>query len=331
MRRLLVATSVLAMLALSACSSAESSSGASGGSSSGASAKGSRVGYVAGVEGDAFFATAVCGAQDAAKQESINLDVQTPSQFSPQAEVPLIEALIAKKVKALIVFPDDPVGVTATLKVAQQDGIVVHTMSADTTDKSARSFNLHQDLSLGGEVAAQELAKAIGGKGAVWVINRSPSPGPTFKREAGFKKAIAAFPGVKYLGQGFGNNDLTQSAQQVSAELQAHPEIKGIYAVNQNSGMGAVAAIKQLGLTGKVFLVLHDTAPTEVEALRSGVVYGLIGTNAYQYGYQAVEAMKTAIEGQTPSVIVPPEIFVSRANVDDPSVQKQYIYKKACG
>ena len=75
-----------------------------------------------------------------------DINVQIPAEFSAQAEQPILSAVIANKPKGIIVFPDDPVGITAKLKEAKDAGILVHTLSADIEDKTARSFNLHQDL-----------------------------------------------------------------------------------------------------------------------------------------------------------------------------------------
>ena len=319
------------LLVVAACSSNNSNSAPTqSGSASSASASGANVAYIPGVQGDAFFATSVCGAQAAAKAENIKLNVQVPANFSAQSEQPILTAVLASKPKAMIVFPDDPVGITAMLKQAQSQGIIVHTLSADITDTTARSFNLHQDLGVGGKLAGQELAKALNNTGSVFVINVKPGISTTDAREAGFKSAIATVPGMTYVGQQFGDNDPTESAKRVTAELQSHPEIKGIYATNIFAGLGAITALKQLNLVGKVLLILHDTGPQEVEALQNGSAYGLIGTNAYQYGYQAVEAMKQAIEGGTPTVTLPPEKFVTKANLSNPEIQQQYIYKNSC-
>lgn len=309
-----------------------STSGSSSSSSEAATenAKPVRIAYIPGVQGDAFFATSICGAQDAAAENNVELDVQVPAEFSPQSMVPIIGAVSASNPDGMIVFPVDPVGVTAALQQAQADGIVVHTLSADVTDQSARSFNLKQDLGIGGTLAGEEMAKLLGNSGTTFVINVKPGIGTTDAREAGFKAAIEAVPGMTYIGQRFGNNDPTESARQVTAQLQANPEITGIYATNIFAGLGAITALKQLDLVGKVRLILHDTAPEEVEALEAGLVDGLIATNAYAYGNSAVEAMLQSLDGQEPTVSLPAEVFVTKDNLNDPDIQKQYIYKNDC-
>lgn len=287
------------------------------------------IAYIPGVQGDSFFTTSSCGAIAAGKDLGFNIDLQVPAEFSAQAQQPILSAVIANKPKGIIVFPDDPVGITAKLKEAQAAGILVHTLSADIEDKTARTFNLHQDLGIGGELAGEEIAKVLQKGDAVFVINVKPGIGTTDAREAGFKKAVTA-AGLTYVGQEFGDNDPTESAQKVSAALTAHPEIKGIYATNIFAGQGAVTAIKQLGLVGKVTIIMHDTATPEVAALVDGSVYGLIGTNAFQYGYQAVTAMSQEIAGKTPSATLPAEKFITKDNLNDADVQQQYVYKDAC-
>jgi ribose transport system substrate-binding protein len=287
------------------------------------------IAYIPGVQGDSFFSTSVCGALDAGKALGYNIDVQVPAEFSAQAQQPILSAVIANKPKGMVVFPDDPVGITAKLKEAVDAGILVHTLSADIEDKTVRSFNLHQDLGIGGELAGEEMAKALKPGDKVMVINIKPGIGTTDAREAGFKKAAEA-GGLVYVGQEFGNNDPTESARKVSAALTANPDIKGIYGTNIFSAQGAITAVKQLGLTGQVLVIMHDTAAPEVAALQDGSAFGLIGTNAYQYGYQAITAMDQEIKGQTPSASLPAEKFVTLANLNDADVQQQYVYKDSC-
>lgn len=295
-----------------------------------AAAKAETIAYIPGVQGDAFFATSVCGARDAGAALGHRIDVQIPVAFSAQSQQPVLSAVIANKPDGMIVFPVDPVGITPKLIEARDAGIAVHTLSADIEEISARSFNLKQDLGIGGELAGVEMAKLLDPGSQVFVINVRPGIGTTDAREAGFARAAKA-NGLDYVGQEFGNNDPTESTQRVSAALRANPKIKGIYATNIFAGLGAVTAVRQLGLVGDVTIIMHDTSAQQVEALRDGAVSGLIGTNAYQYGYQAVVAMDRDLSGQNPSVTtLPPERFITTANIDDDVIQGQYIYKESC-
>jgi len=286
--------------------------------------------YIPGVKGDSFFATTVCGAQAKAAELGVSLDVQLPPEFSAQAELPILQAAVQRGSNGIIIFPDDPVGLTAAMKEAQAAGVKVHTFSADVTDPTARSANVHLDLSVGGELAGEKLAEALGGTGKVFVMNVIKGISSTDARQAGFERAMAKYPGITYLGGLFGNNDPTKSAEVTAALIQANPDLTGIYATNIFSGLGAINAVRQAGLTDQIKVILHDTAGPEVEALRSGDVIGLIGTNAFQMGSEAVSAMVKDLNGEAPDYSIAQELYITKDNIDDPTVQQENVYKDTC-
>lgn len=326
-------TGLAVALGIAACGGSSDSTGSATNTQSakGLSADGAKVDYVPGVQGDAFFATTICGAEAAAEAMNVDLEVQVPPQFSAAAENPILEGLLAKQPAGMIVFPDDPNGVSATLKRAMGEGVKVITLSADVEDKTARDANVAIDLSVGGEIAARELAKEIGEEGQVMVMNTEPGVSSTDARQKGFERAIAKYPKIEYLGVQFDNNDANRAASIMSAQLNAHPDLNGVYATNIFAGEGAAIAIKREGKTGQVKLISHDTAPPQVEELRNGEVQGLIGTNAFQFGYQSVKAMVGLLSGGEAKYSIPQEVFITTANLDDPKIQQQNIYKESCG
>lgn len=288
------------------------------------------IAFIPGVKGDAFFETAVCGAEAAADELGVDLEVQLPTQPSAQAQVPIIDAVRTRGTDGLIVFPNDPVGVTSSLQQAKDEGIEVFTFSADTEDTSVRSVNITMDLSIGGEVAARELAALVDEDGQVFVMNVQPGVTTTDAREEGFRRGLSDFPDMEYLGQQFGQNGPTKSAELTAAMLKANPELAGVYATNVFSGQGVISALRESDPEKQVRAILHDTAEQEVDALRAGYVDALIGTNAYQYGYQAVSAMVKSLDGEEPKYDIPPERLITAEDLDDETVAKEYIYGTSC-
>ena len=61
--------------------------------------------------------------------------------------------------------------------------------------------------------------------------------------------------------------------------LQAHRDLKGIFGINDDSALGALAAVKAAGLTGKIAIVGYDATPEARAAIANGDMYG----DAIQY------------------------------------------------
>ena len=85
--------------------------------------------------------------------------------------------------------------------------------------------------------------------------------------------------------------DSTKAATIVGSWLVAHPDLKAIWAVSGPAAQGAVAAVEQRGLTGKVRIYAYDATPYQVAALKRGAISALIAQSPRAQGEQAIEAL----------------------------------------
>ncbi|MGH7081725.1 MAG: substrate-binding domain-containing protein, partial [Acetobacteraceae bacterium] len=183
------------------------------------------------------------------------------------------------------------------------------------------------DNVLGGEIAARALAKAIGGKGKVYVSNVKPGISTTDQREQGFKEEMKAhFPGVTVLDTQFNNDDANTAASQLQAVLARNPDLAGVFGANLFSALGAANGVKAAGKLGKVKVVAFDAPPAIVGELKSGLVTIAIAQHPAEIGWFGVAAAYAHLTGQSVPVAIGTGFTVITAeNVDDPKVQ-QFIY-----
>jgi ribose transport system substrate-binding protein len=114
---------------LAACGGQAASSTGSSGSGSGSSpSKKYTLALVQGVKGDPFYVTMQKGAQMMADKLGATLVVDGPAQFDAALQAPIVDALIAKKVDAMIIAACDKQAMIAPLQRANDAGIKVPTM-----------------------------------------------------------------------------------------------------------------------------------------------------------------------------------------------------------
>jgi ribose transport system substrate-binding protein len=77
---------------------------------------------------------------------------------------------------------------------------------------------------------------------------------PAVERFQGLQKALAEFPGVKLLQWEGCDWDRTKAYNATKAMLVAHPDVDGIWSANDEMAMGAIQALKEAGLAGKVMV-----------------------------------------------------------------------------
>jgi ribose transport system substrate-binding protein len=283
---------------------------------------------VTGDNHDPFYVTMNQGAQAEAKKLGVTVIWQGPAQFEAQLQIPILDSVLAAKPNFLINAPDDVKALIQPLEQFKKAGIPVITVDTDVNNHSVRLANLTSNNILGGQLAAAFLNKSLGGHGKVMYVGEQPGVFTTDERQKGFEQALKTkYTGLTYIGPQFDNDDPSQVASVVSAELQRNPDLKGIFASDTANGQGAAVAVQNAGLTGKVKIVAFDAEPEEVQALEQGTIQALIVQKAYEEGMLAV---KYAVQYLNGNHNIPPEtnpsyVIATPANIHSPAIAK-YIY-----
>jgi ribose transport system substrate-binding protein len=298
MRKWIAAVCVAALAAgVAACGSDDNSSGGSSGASSGGAKKHYKMTLIAGVKGDEFYLTMNCRAQAAAKAAGVSLDFQGPDEFDPSQQTPIVNAVAAKKPDAVLIAPTDTQAMYARIKQMAANGTKIVLVDTTLNDPSMAVSQISSNNEKGGEAAAQELTKLIGGKGKVMVVNVTPGVSTTDARGKGFETAAKA-AGLDSLGQQYDNDDPAKAAAVVTATLAKNPDLKGIFAANLFSAEGAASGLKQAGKQNQVKIVGFDAGPEQVADLKAGTVQALIAQRPAEIGKDGVEQALDALEGK---------------------------------
>jgi ribose transport system substrate-binding protein len=281
---------------------------------------------VAGIASDAFYLTMNKGAQAAAKKLG-NVKVVftgSPAAFSPPTQIPFLNGAIARHPSAILIAPTDKTALIAPIQRAISAGIPVATV--DTFINKPIAFtNVSTDNPAGGRAAADALAKAIGKSGDVAAISVNPGISTTDQRRDGFAAELKKYPNINYLGVQYCNDDQTKASNQTSALLAAHPNLKGMFAMNVVSGNGVTQAVKAAGKSGTVKLVEFDAGPPQVQALKAGTIDALIAQYPYGIGQMAVQLAYKYVTGHKKGIkkhYGTGSAIVTRANVSSPKIKK---------
>jgi len=301
-RRTWIAAACAAILALgvAACGSDDSStsSGSSSGSSSSSAKKNYKMTLIAGVKGDEFYITMNCGAQAKAKELGVTLDFQGPDKFDAGLQTPVVNAVAAKKPDAVLVAPTDTKAMYAPIKQLSDNGAKVALVDTTLEQADFAVSQIASDNEGGGKAAADTLAKLIGGKGKVFVVNVKPGISTTDARGKGFEAGAKA-AGLTYVGQEYDDDDPSKAAAVTKAALAKNPDLKGIFATNLFSAEGAATGIREAGKLGQVKIVGFDAGPKQVEDLKKGTVQALIAQKPAEIGADGVEQAYNALTGKS--------------------------------
>jgi ribose transport system substrate-binding protein len=267
-----------------------------------------KITLIPGLTTDGFYITMNKGAQEAAKKLGVTVDFQGAADFNPVTQIPVLNAVIARKPDGILIAPTDTKQLIAPLKRAVDAGIKVLTVDtfigengAYQTGKGDADFPLSyvaSDNVKGGEVAADALAKAIGEKGSVYVSNVKPGISTTDQREQGFKNGMKKYPNIKVLETQYNDNDSNKAASQFAAVLARNPDLAGVFGANLFSAQGAANGVKAARKSGVVNVVAFDCPESIINDVKGGTIDLAICQRPAEMGQIGVEWMVKALNGE---------------------------------
>jgi ribose transport system substrate-binding protein len=296
------------------------------------------IALIPGLTADGFYVTMHKGAEAAAKAVGAELLYQGAAEWNVSLQVPILDAIIAKKPAAILIAPNDKTQMIAPLKKAFDAGIAV--VCVDTfigsgvfqTGSGDADFPISyvaSDNVLGGRIAARALAKAIGEKGKVYVSNVKPGVSTTDQREEGFKDEMKKYPNVTVLETQFNDDDANKAAAQVQAVIGRVPDLAGVFGANLFSAGGTANGVKQGSMVGKVKLAGFDAPESVVAQLKDGTFELTVAQHPAEIGYFGfMEAFAFVTGNPVPTAIGTGFSVMTKDNIDDPKVSK-YLYKSS--
>jgi len=304
--------------------------------SSAANAAGLKIGFLPGVV-DPFYQVMQKGVEQAAKDLGIEVVTQVPPSWGVEQETPLLNAMIARgDLNYIITAPVDKDQMVAPLQAAVDAGIKVITVDTFLGDGDYTSGKVTFPISYigsdneeGGRISADGLAKAIGGKGTVYINSTNPNVSSVEAREKGFAAEMKdKYPGITVLGPDYNLDDQNKAEQQTAAILQQHPDLAGVFGTNVFSAGGAGTAVANAGLTGKVQVVAYDATKQAMDLMSKGTVSLVLAQKPFDMGYMAVEFAAADAAGVTslPKRVETGFAILDKDNASDPAFSR-FIYQ----
>ena len=235
-----------------------------------------------------------------AKKRGVKLlTANAQSQFSKQ--ISDVQDLIAKGANLLVIAPLNSDGWEPVLRTAAAKHIPIVTIDRKinaTACKDYVSF-IGSDFVEQGKRAADQMIEATGGKGEIAILLGAAGNNVTTERTKGFEDRIKEkAPGLKVVFRQTGEFAREKGQSVTENLIQSKPGITGIYAENDEMGLGAVNALKGAGKKpGDVKIVTIDGTRNAVQGIVDGWIYGVIESNP-RFGPLAFQTLDTFTKGQ---------------------------------
>ncbi len=236
----------------------------------------------------------------------------------------LLNNYIAQGVNGLVYAATDATAMTEVSASAAKAGIKVVSIDSGTTPQPKNVPLIETNNVAAAKLAASQLAKAIGGGGGkVAIIAFHAGSQTNDQRVQGFEAGLKKYPKLRLVGTQYSQNDYNTALTVTANVLTANPDLKGIFAANEASDVGAVEAVRIAHRVGKVKIIGWDTSPDEVDGVRQGIVSGLISQDPFRMGYDGVRTAVAVLrhQGQGASENTG-AVMVTRSNLNNPVVRQ---------
>ncbi len=260
------------------------------------------------------------GAEDAARAESVSVDVVGPAGFSATSDaIAMFEGMTQKKVNGLVVVPMPGEVWVTPIRQATEAGIPVLTANVTSPGSTATAW-FGQDEYASGVILATELRKFLAAEnrleGRIIVGMCAPGVGVLVERYQGFKQGMT---GTKYqISEPFDvNTENTANYGAWENLAAANPNIVAIVGLC-SMDLPNLAKLK-VRTKGQWLIGGYDLGRETLDAVKAGTVQVVVGQHPYLQGYLPVVALARHLRDQQPLpqgwVDIGTEV-VTRDNVD---------------
>ncbi|MFM7248380.1 MAG: sugar ABC transporter substrate-binding protein [Planctomycetaceae bacterium] len=255
-----------------------------------------------------FFATMAKGAQThqaaaAGRYELIVNGMRNETDVAEQ--VTLVEQMVARGVRAIVIAPADSRALVPALKQAADAGVLVVNIdnrldAAVLAELGLRAVFVGPDNRAGARLAGDRVAAALTAGDEVAIIGGIPTADNARERAAGLRDAAEA-AGLVVVDEQSGQWEMEKANTIAAAMLGEHPGLRGLLCANDSMALGAVAAVTAAGKTGQVLVSGFDNIPAVQPLLADGRLLATVDQHGDQLAVAGIEAALAILAGDQPS------------------------------
>ena len=240
-----------------------------------------------------------------------------------------VKDFIVKNTVAIVLSPCDPKSIVPIIQEANAAGIPVFTVDIPCPDTSVKiATQIATDNYGGGKEAGKAMIEALGDNGGKIAILHLKQAQSCILRVKGFREVIDAHneSGKRKIEivteiDGGGSKDVGYRAAEDA--LQAHPDLQGMFAINDPSALGARAAIEKANKADQIKIIGFDGMPEGKRAIKEGKIYADPIQYPDKMGIEIVRSFVRYSKGEElpPEILIPTSLY-RKADADQDSELK---------
>jgi ribose transport system substrate-binding protein len=241
-----------------------------------------------------------------------------------EQQVQVVEGFLTQQVNGIVLAPFDKNALVRPVEEAKRAGIPTVVIDSALESNDPISFVASNNYH-GGELAAEEMARLLNGKGKVLVLRYQEGVFSTEQREKGFVDKIKTFPAIQVISSNQYAGATRDTAKSAAENLlnRFGSDIDGMFTPNESSTAGALLALEDSGKAGKIRFIGFDSSDIFVQAMRAGKLQGIVVQNPFRMGELGVKTLVDQLLGKPIQKRVDTGVtLITAANLDSPQSQE---------
>ena len=259
-----------------------------------------RIALVVKSLGNGFFDAAAKGAEEAAKElGDVELIYTGPTTATAEAQIEVVNSLIAQQVDAIAISANDPDALVPALQKAMERGIKVISFDSGVAP-AGRQIHLNpSETSLIGETIIKLAADYLPEGGDVAILSAaSTATNQNAWIEAAKASLPEKFPNINLVATVYGDDDSVKSTDEAKGLIAAYPNLKAIIAPTTVGVVAAAQVVTDQNLIGKIN-VTGLALPSEFKQfIDNGASQAVALWNPIDLGYSAVWLANDLVKGE---------------------------------
>lgn len=227
-----------------------------------------------------------------------------------------VEKFIAQGVDVIILNPTDGEYLVSAVEDAIKEGIPVITLSSDLNIQVGQTYCGSPNIT-GGELIAKYVCEKLNGKGNIAILKGPLNHYATIKRYTGILNVLKDYPEVRTVFCESGNWQREQGMYLMQTWLSTDAQIDAVIAENDAMMLGAIAAIENAGLRGKIVTVGMDAIDEALSAIKDGTLGASCFQDSIGQANAAIDLAVKAANGQEIDNFIIPFELVTQENADE--------------
>ncbi len=286
--------------------------------------KGEKIGILISSTSNEFWGTMKTRYEEAAEELGIEVEVfEASAEDDTKGQLDALNTMIPMGFDAIILSPIDGTNLIPGIVAANEEGIPVINLGPGVDMDALADANGHLDGKITvnfeeqGSTVANDMISRMPEGGEVAILAGLEGAGQSVGRTNGAAKVFEETEGVELVAAQACDWDTEKAYEATKDILTAHPELKGIFACNDNMALAAVRALQEMEIEGVMVYGVDYTSDAKA-AIEEGTLMGSMTYSSSVYTKAAEEMAMLIVQGKTfDGPVYLPLTLVNQDNISD--------------